>query len=188
MGPNGAGTKTTLIKLLTTLIIPSSGSIRIAEFDIQEEAKVKRAIGGATSDERSFYWRLTGRQNVKFFASLYNMPARKASLRINEVLSQIGLQQVADRRFQTYSTGMRQRLAIARALLPESRIIFMDEPTKGLDPSGTRLFYDFIREHLINDLGITIFLSSHNLTEVEKVCDRIAIMHKREDPKLRHNG
>ncbi len=175
VGQNGAG-KTTLIKLLTTLIAPSSGSIRIAGFDIREEVNVKRAIGLATSDERSFYWRLTGRQNLSFFAGLQNMPARNAKMRIETVLSQVGLDHVADKRFHIYSTGMRQRLAIARALLTEPQVIFLDEPTKGLDPIATSQLHKLIREHLIGEHGITVFLTSHDLVEVEKLCDRIAIM------------
>lgn len=177
VGPNGAG-KTTVIKMLTTLIVPTSGSIRIAGYDIRQEAAVKGAIGLATSDERSFYWRLTGRQNLRFFASLHNMPGRKAKMRIDEVLSQVGLQRVSDDRFHTYSTGMRQRLAIARALLAEPSVIFMDEPTKGLDPSAASQFHKLIRDHLIDDLGVTVLLTSHHLREVETICHRIAIMNK----------
>jgi len=177
VGPNGAG-KTTLIKILTTLILPSSGSIRIAGYDIQQEKEVKNAIGLATSDERSFYWRLTGRQNLQFFANLHNLPARYSNKRIDELFSQVGLQQVSDKRFHTYSTGMRQKLAIARALLNEPRVLFMDEPTKGLDPLATKQFQRLIREQLIDNQGITVFLTSHYLTEVEKICDRIAVMNK----------
>lgn len=177
VGRNGAG-KTTLIKLLTTLIVPTSGSIRIAGFDIRNELEVKKSIGLATSDERSFYWRLTGRQNLRFFAGLQNIPTRNAKVRIDAVLSQVGLQQVADKRFHIYSTGMRQRLAIARALLTEPRVIFMDEPTKGLDPMATSQLHRLIREHLINELGMTVFITSHHLAEVEKLCDRIAIMNE----------
>ncbi len=176
VGPNGAG-KTTIIKMLTTLIVPSSGSIRVGGYDIREEEKVKRAIGLATSDERSFYWRLTGRQNLRFFASLHNMSGQKAMMRIDEVLSQVGLQQVSDVRFHTYSTGMRQRLAIARALLTEPRVVFMDEPTKGLDPLAASQLHRLIRDHLIGELGITVFLTSHHLSEVERLCDRVAIMN-----------
>jgi ABC-type multidrug transport system ATPase subunit/ABC-type polysaccharide/polyol phosphate export permease len=177
VGPNGAG-KTTLIKLLTTLVVPTAGSVRIAGHDIHEEQEIKKVIGLASSDERSFYWRLTGRQNLQFFASLHNMPASKQNGRIDTVLSQVGLQEMAHRRFHTYSTGMRQRLAIARALLTEPRVIFMDEPTSGLDPAASNQLHRLIREHLIGHLGITVFLTSHHLTEVEKICDRIAIMHK----------
>gem|GEM_PF-51005 len=177
VGPNGAG-KTTLIKMLTTLVLPTSGSIHIAGCDIRREERVKRAIGLATSDERSFYWRLTGRQNLRFIAGLHNIPARKAEDSIQRVLSQVGLTEVADRRFHTYSTGMRQRLAIARALLTEPSVVFMDEPTKGLDPLAANNLHQLIREHLIDELGLTVFLTSHHLTEVEKICDRIAVMHK----------
>jgi ABC-type multidrug transport system ATPase subunit/ABC-type multidrug transport system permease subunit len=177
VGPNGAG-KTTLIKMLTTLVLPTSGSIQIAGFDISMEEKVKKAIGLATSDERSFYWRLTGRQNLHFFASLHNIPAHKAKVSISRALAQVGLEAAADRRFHTYSTGMRQRLAIARALLTEPEVVFMDEPTKGLDPLAANNLHQLIREHLIEELGLTVFLTSHHLTEVEKICDRIAVMHQ----------
>lgn len=176
VGRNGAG-KTTLIKLLSTLIVPSSGSVRIAGFDIRDELQVKKAIGLATSDERSFYWRLTGRQNLQFFAGLQDISERKAKVRIDASLAQVGLQDVADKRFHVYSTGMRQRLAIARALLNEPRLIFMDEPTKGLDPLATSQLHKLIRGHLVGELGITVFLTSHDLAEVEKLCDRIAIMN-----------
>ena len=177
VGPNGAG-KTTLIKMLTTLILPTSGSTRIAGYDIRQEEKVKKAIGLATSDERSFYWRLSGRQNLRFFAGLHNIPSDKANAGIHKVLSQVGLTAVADKRFHTYSTGMRQRLAIARALLTDPRVVFMDEPTKGLDPLAANNLHQLIREHLIDELGITVFLTSHHLTEVEKICDRIAVMNR----------
>jgi ABC-type multidrug transport system ATPase subunit/ABC-type multidrug transport system permease subunit len=177
VGPNGAG-KTTLIKMLSTLIVPSSGSIRISDYDIKEEVKIKRIIGLATSDERSFYWRLTGRQNLLFFASLHNMVGRKSRMRVDEVLRQVGLQRVSDDRFHTYSTGMRQRLVIARALLTEPSVIFLDEPTKGIDPLGASQIHRLIRDHLVGDLGITVFLTSHHLREIEAICHRIAIMSK----------
>ena len=175
VGPNGAG-KTTLIKMLTTLVLPTSGSIRIAGYDIRHEENVRKAIGLATSDERSFYWRLSGRQNLRFFAGLHNIPSHKAKDSIQRVLSQVGLTAIADKRFQTYSTGLRQRLAIARALLTEPRVVFMDEPTKGLDPLAANSLHQLIREHLIDELGVTVFLTSHHLSEVEKICDRIAVM------------
>jgi ABC-type multidrug transport system ATPase subunit/ABC-type multidrug transport system permease subunit len=175
VGPNGAG-KTTLIKMLTTLVLPTSGQITIAGYDIRQEEKVKKAIGLATSDERSFYWRLTGRQNLQFFARLHNITADRADANIEKALSQVGLSDVGDKRFHTYSTGMRQRLAIARALLTEPKVVFMDEPTKGLDPLAANNLHQLIREQLIDEFGITVFLTSHHLTEVEKICDRIAVM------------
>jgi ABC-type multidrug transport system ATPase subunit/ABC-type polysaccharide/polyol phosphate export permease len=176
VGPNGAG-KTTLVKLLTTLIIPSCGTIRVMDRDIRQETFVKKSIGLATSDERSFYWRLTGRQNLQFFAGLNNIPNRVAARRIEETLEQVQLREVAGRRFHSYSTGMRQRLAIARAMLTEPKIIILDEPTKGLDPHSTANFHDLIKNHLIAKLGITVFLTSHQLKEVEELCDRIAVMN-----------
>ena len=177
VGPNGAG-KTTLIKMLGMLIVPSSGSIRILGYDIKEEVKIKQIIGLATSDERSFYWRLTGRQNLLFFASLHDMWGRRSRIRVDEVLKQVGLQEVSDDRFHAYSTGMRQRLALARALLTEPSVIFLDEPTKGIDPLAAVQIHRLIRDHLVGDLGITVFLTSHHLREIEAICDRIAVMDK----------
>jgi ABC-2 type transport system ATP-binding protein len=176
VGPNGAG-KTTLIKMLSTLIIPTSGEIHIDGYDIRDETNIKKTIGLATSDERSFYWRLTGRQNLQFFASLHNLSIREAHKRIEKTLAQVNLTDVANMRFQTYSTGMRQRLTIARAMLTNPKIIFMDEPTKGLDPPSAANLQKLIREHLIESLGITVLLSSHHLKEVEDICDRVAVMN-----------
>jgi len=177
VGPNGAG-KTTLIKMLSMLIVPSSGSIHISGYDIKEEMKIKQVIGLATSDERSFYWRLTGRQNLLFFASLHGMYGRKSSVRVDEALEQAGLQQLSGERFHTYSTGMRQRLALARALLTDPKVIFLDEPTKGIDPLAATQIHRLIRDHLVGDLGMTVFLTSHHLREIEAICHRIAVMNK----------
>ena len=137
VGPNGAG-KTTLIKMITTLILPSTGSVRVAGYDIREEMNVKKVIGLATSDERSFYWRLTGRQNLRFFASLHNMRGQESRKRVDEVLLQVGLQQVADDRFHTYSTGMRQKLALARALLTKPREAAREEIRENGHPNKQR--------------------------------------------------
>ncbi len=175
VGPNGAG-KTTLIKLLTTLILPNSGSARIGGYDLSQDQEIRRIVSLGAGDERSLYWRLTGRQNLEFFATLYNLPPALARQRIDEVLCQVGLQDAADQRFQTYSTGMRQRLTIARALLTQPQILFLDEPTRSLDPTATRKLHELIREHLVGELGITVFFTTHRLEEAEKLCDRIAIM------------
>ncbi len=177
VGPNGAG-KTTLIKLLSTLIIPTSGSARVNGYDLSQEMAIRASIGLVTGDERSFYWRLTGRQNLQFFAALHHMEPAYARVRIEEVLQAVDLLEVADRRFQTYSTGMRQRLAIARALLNRPRILFFDEPTRSLDPTATRRLHRLIRERLVEKQGITILMTTHRLEEAEQLCDRVAVIDR----------
>lgn len=176
LGPNGAG-KTTLIKMLCTLVAPTSGRAAINGYDLHQETAIKRSVGLATSDERSFYWRLSGRQNLEFFASLHGLTREEARPRVERLLAQFELDEVANRRFQTYSTGMRQRLSIARALLNEPRLLFLDEPSKGLDPTATRQLHELIHT-LAGSNGITIFLTTHHLEEAEQLCDRIAIMNR----------
>jgi ABC-type multidrug transport system ATPase subunit/ABC-type multidrug transport system permease subunit len=176
LGPNGAG-KTTLIKMLSTLITPTSGTARVGGFGLEEGADIKRVIGLVTSDERSFYWRLSGRQNLVFFANLQHIPVDEIPARVAQVLEQAGLQVPADKRFQTYSSGMRQRLSIARALLNRPRLLFLDEPTKGLDPTATQNLHALVRT-LSGQEGITILLTTHYLGEAEALCERIAIMNQ----------
>lgn len=176
LGPNGAG-KTTLVKLLSTLILPTSGQARLNGFPLNQESAIKRSIGLATSDERSFYWRLSGRQNLEFFAALHGLPPGQTPDRVQALLEQVGLAEVAENRFQTYSTGMRQRLTIARALLHQPRLLFLDEPTKGLDPGAMQQFHALIQS-LSSKAGLTIFLTTHYLEEAEKLCDRVAIMDR----------
>jgi ABC-2 type transport system permease protein len=175
LGPNGAG-KTTLIKMLSTLILPTSGSALVNGYDLTQDGQIKSSIGLVTSDERSFYWRLTGRQNLEFFAQLHAVPHHQIADRVNDVLDKVDLLTVADQRFLTYSTGMRQRLSIARALLNQPNLLFLDEPTKGIDPIATQKFHKLIKDQLKSELGVTIFLTTHNLEEAQALCDRIAIM------------
>jgi ABC-2 type transport system ATP-binding protein len=178
VGSNGAG-KTTLINLLCTLAIPSAGTARVGGLDVrQEPAGVRRLIGLVTSNERSFYWRLSGRQNLRFFAELYRLPSRDIPDRIAELLTSLDLDTYADRRFDSYSTGIRQRLAFARALLHRPPILFMDEPTKGLDPVAAVELVRLIRERIMALWSPTIIITSHNLQEIEQLCDRLAIMHR----------
>ena len=179
IGPNGAG-KTTLIKVLCTLILPTCGTAYVNGYEVtKEEGRVKAAIGLVTGEERSFYWRLTGRQNMMFFASLHNFTSASiAQKRVNEVLNFVGLEDKADDKFHSYSTGMKQKMAIARGLLNEPEILLMDEPTKSLDPAAAQNLRVFIKERLVKDQGKTFFLSTHHLEEAEQICDRIAIINK----------
>jgi ABC-2 type transport system ATP-binding protein len=175
LGPNGAG-KTTLIKILCTLIAPTSGTARIAGHPLSQESAIKRTIGLVVSDERSFYWRLSARNNLDFFASMVSLSGQQARQRVDEVLTAVDLTAVANRRFSDLSTGMRQRLAIARSLLHRPRLLFLDEPTRSLDPVATAHLHALIQE-LLRD-GVTIVLTTHNLHEARALCDRIAVMHR----------
>jgi len=176
LGSNGAG-KTTLIKMLCTLIRPTSGRALIGGVDIlEDEDKAKRLIGLVTTDERSFYWRLTGRENLEFFAALYNVPRKGLKRSVDEVLDQVGLAEASDNMFYGFSSGMKQKLGIARALLVNPKILFLDEPTRSLDPITAQNIKGLIRKRLAGDQGKTIFLSTHRLEEAEQICDRIAIM------------
>jgi ABC-2 type transport system ATP-binding protein len=176
LGQNGAG-KTTLIKMLSTALLPSSGSASIAGHDVVREARcVRTLIGVVSGEERSFYWRLTGRQNLEFFAALYHIPALIARCRIDELLRAVGLTGAADDPFRTYSTGMRQKLAIARGLLNEPQVLFMDEPTRSLDPISAQSIRRLVTEHIIGKLGSTVILATHSMSEAEALCDRVALV------------
>jgi len=178
LGPNGAG-KTTLIKMLSTLLLPSSGAAYVFGRNVVKEAQyVKSLIGLVASEERSFFWRLTGRQNLQFFAALYNVPGRQANGRIAELLGLLDLSHAADIRFNEYSTGMRQKLAIARGLLNQPKMLFMDEPTKGLDPISAQELLQLIEHKLVGQLGSTVVITTHIFRDIEQICGRIAIMNK----------
>ncbi|MFC1878490.1 ABC transporter ATP-binding protein/permease [Chloroflexota bacterium] len=176
LGPNGAG-KTTFIKILCSLIIPTYGSARVNGYDLHQENAIRSSVGLLTSNERSFFWRLSAHQNLEFFARLYGLGKEEAKEQIEFALSQVGLKQVADKRFQNYSSGMRQRLSIARALLNQPKLLFLDEPSKGLDPTAVQQLHLLIRR-LCDQNGITILLTTHDLKEAEELCDRIAIMNQ----------
>lgn len=180
LGSNGAG-KTTLIKILCTLVLPTSGTAWMNGLDVtKDQKKIRKLIGYVVGDERSFYWRLTGRQNLSFFAKLNNVHRHEAQTRIKNLLSFMELEYDADRMFKDYSTGMRQKLAIARGLLTEPEIIFMDEPTSGMDPVSAQKLRKLIREKLVKTEKKTVIFATHNLHEAEELCDRIAIIHKGE--------
>lgn len=176
LGPNGAG-KTTLIKILATLVLPDSGAAFLNGFDIyHKEESIRKIIGYITSEERSFYWRLTGRQNLHFFATLYNLSREVAKKRISNLVALLDFKKHVDKPFMSYSSGMKQRLSIARGLLYDPEILLMDEPTRSLDPLSTFHIQKFIKERLIGEQGKTILLATHDLSEAEYLCDRLAIL------------
>jgi ABC-2 type transport system ATP-binding protein len=177
LGPNGAG-KTTLLKVLACLVLPTSGRAMVNGFSVrgQEEA-VKRSLGYVTSDERSFYWRLSGRENLRFFASLYGLHGTALRRRCDALLEKVELgSEAADEPFMNYSSGMRQRLAIARALLHDPPVLFMDEPTRSLDPLTAARLRAFVREALVGREGKTILIATHNLAEAESLCTRVGVL------------
>lgn len=176
LGPNGAG-KTTLVKMLCTLILPSRGTAVIVGHDLAEAGAIRAAVGLVVSDDRSFYWRLSARRNLAFFAAMHGLYGRAATERINQVLADVDLLDVAERRFGQFSSGMKQRLAIARGLLHQPRILFLDEPSRSLDPTATQRLHDLIRQ-LMAEREVTVFLITHDLAEAEAMCHRVAFMHQ----------
>jgi ABC-2 type transport system ATP-binding protein len=176
LGPNGAG-KTTLVKMLCTLILPSSGSAKIAGHDLADAGVIRAAVGLVVSDDRNFYWRLSARRNLAFFAAMHGLYGRAAAERVEQVLADVDLLDVAERRFGQFSSGMKQRLAIARSLLHRPRILFLDEPSRSLDPTATHRLHSLIRR-LMAEQAMTVFLITHDLAEAEALCNRVAFMHK----------
>lgn len=178
IGPNGAG-KTTFTKMLCTLLSPTSGTASINGYDVvRSESEVKASIGFVSSEERSFYWRLTARQNLRFFASLGNLQAPEADKRIDEVLELLSLKDAADNLVYSFSSGMKQKLAIARGLLADPQVLFMDEPTRSIDPLSAREIKRFVKNDLVGAQGKTVFLTSHRLEEIEELCNRFAILRQ----------
>ncbi len=176
LGPNGAG-KTTLIKILTTLVLPDGGRAMVAGHDVERSAaEIRRAVGYAINDERSFYWRLTGRQNLEFFGALNGLGGRALARKIAEVLSLTGLESAADLRFNAYSTGMRQMLAFARALLADADILFVDEPTRSLDPQAAAKVGTFLRRELVDTRRKTVFWATHDLAEAAEFGHEVAVI------------
>jgi ABC-2 type transport system ATP-binding protein len=174
LGPNGAG-KTTTMRMLATLLEPTSGSATVLGHDLVTDARaIRRRLGAVLSGERSLYWKLTARENLEYFAALYHVPPAEARGRIAEILEAVHLTDRADDYVEKFSTGMRQRLVLARALLPAPALLLLDEPTVGLDPQAAR----DLRERVVQlrDEGRTVLLTTHYMEEADQLCDRIAIV------------
>ncbi|MBN1260209.1 MAG: ABC transporter ATP-binding protein/permease [Anaerolineae bacterium] len=174
VGPNGAG-KTTLVKMLCTLILPTSGAAHIHGLATSQERPLKRLIGLMTGNERHFYWRLTGRENLRFYAGLHNLDRVAGEKRIAELAGLLRLEEFMDRRFDAYSTGMKHRLALACSLIHNPALLFLDEPTRSLDPVAAYQFREVIYT-LAHSEQRTIFLVTHNLNEAVELCDQVAVM------------
>lgn len=176
LGPNGAG-KTTLIKILTTVLLPTSGTARVLGHDVVEGASdVRRLIGLVFGGDRGLYTRLTARQNVDYWAALYDVPARDAPSVIKRLLTLVGLEDRADDRVETFSRGMKQRLHLARGLVGDPAVLFLDEPTVGLDPVAALAFRNLVIT--LRDEGKTIFLATHDMVEAEAICDRVTLIDR----------
>jgi ABC-2 type transport system ATP-binding protein len=174
LGPNGAG-KTTTIKMLITLLIPTSGTGRVLGYDVVKDAReVRKRIGYVFGGERGVYERLSGYDNLRYFAELYGVPGRLQKQRIEELLELVGLKGREQERAEGYSRGMKQRLHIARGLLHDPEVLFLDEPTLGLDPVGARELRATIAS--LTDAGKTILLTTHYMFEADALCDRIAVI------------
>jgi ABC-2 type transport system ATP-binding protein len=178
IGRNGAG-KTTFAKIIATLVQPTEGTVVVRGFDsVKDEERVRAQVGLASAEERSFYWRLSIEQNLLFFARLYGMDDRAARRRIAELISLFELEELARRRFGQLSTGNKQRVIAARAMLSDPPVLLLDEPTRSLDPIASAEMRATIRRLAAGSPPKTFLLTSHNLAEIEELCDRVAIISR----------
>ncbi len=177
MGPNGSG-KTTLLRILATLLLPDEGQVWInGHHHIRDPDRIRRNVSFAMGQERNFYWRLTCRQNLEFFAALYELSSRETRRKIDEVADIFGLEASLDRPYEQLSTGTRQRLGLARSFLNSAEVLLADEPTRSLDPASKQELKGLIRK-LSRDYGKTIVLTSHDLQEADELADTIGILHR----------
>jgi ABC-2 type transport system ATP-binding protein len=176
LGPNGAG-KTTLVKILSTVLLPTDGRALVCGHDVVTETKaVRPLIGIVFGGERGLYTRLTARQNLEYWGALYRLSGTEIKARTAILLERVGLTERADQRVEEYSRGMQQRLHLARGLMGDARVLFLDEPTTGMDPLAAREFRTLIGE--LKGEGRTILLTTHDMVEAETVCDRVTLIDR----------
>ncbi len=174
LGPNGAG-KTTTIRMLCTLLEPTSGTATLNGYDILKQPnKVRQSLGTVLAGDRSIYWKMTGRENLEYFAALFHIPPKVARQRIDELLARMELTARADDLVEKYSTGMKQRIAISKALIARPPILLLDEPTLGLDPQAARMVRELVEN--LKAEGHTILLTTHYMEEADLLSDRIGII------------
>jgi ABC-2 type transport system ATP-binding protein len=175
LGPNGSG-KTTTLKLLSTVLLPDAGRVLIEGADTRlRPEKVRKRVGFAVAGERSFFPRLTARENLDFFAALDDVPRKLRKLRVDSMLDRVGLTEASDVLVMKFSSGMYQRLAIARALIKEPSVILLDEPTRSLDPGSAWRFWELVRG--LADQGCAVLLASHNFQETTAVADSVCVLY-----------
>jgi ABC-type multidrug transport system ATPase subunit len=176
LGPNGSG-KTTALKLISTMLLPDAGSVRVGGFDSQRESgEVRRQVGIAVATERSFFPRLSARENLEFFAALDEVPKAERRKRLAAILADTGLGEQADTLVTKFSSGMYQRLGLARALIKQPRVLLLDEPTRSLDAAATAHFWALIR--VLARQNTTVFLATHNFAEAAALADRLLLLHR----------
>jgi len=175
LGPNGAG-KTTTIKMIVGLLKPTSGLVKVAGYDVQKQPLLAKAINGYVPDEPNLYLKLTARELLHFVADLYSLDQKQVERRIEELLRLFDLSQVADDTIDSFSHGMRQKIALAAALVHDPKVLVLDEPTVGLDPKSARLIKDILRQ--MAERGTAVLLSTHILEIAEHMCDRIGIINQ----------
>jgi ABC-2 type transport system ATP-binding protein len=175
LGPNGAG-KTTTIKMIVGLLMPTSGTVTVAGYDVRTQALQAKSISGYVPDTPNLYAKLTGRELLRFVADLYNLDRKMAAQRAEELLRLLDLTNAADDTVDSYSHGMQQKASLAAALMHDPKVLVLDEPTVGLDPKSARLIKDLLRQ--LADRGAAVFLSTHILEIAERMCDRIGIINK----------
>lgn len=178
LGPNGAG-KTTLLKMLATFITPDRGEAAIEGIDLLEEPQLARAlVVPVIASERSLYWRLSARANLELFARLWLVPKPEIAGRVEDVLAVVDLRETGEKLVGQFSSGMMQRLLIARALLAEPRVLLLDEPTRSLDPVSARAFRRFLREELSERRQCAVIIATHSAEEAFDLCDRVAVLDR----------
>lgn len=176
LGPNGAG-KTTTVKLLTGMLTPTEGSCRVLELDPAKNPEKVHGLSGVVTEHAQMYDHLTGLQNLLFYASVFGVPAGEKEKRAKELLEQLELSEAKDRKLAAYSTGMRQRLSLARALIHQPKVLFLDEPTSGLDPESAQNVNRIIR-NLADHTGATVFLCTHQLRYAQEICTRFGLLEE----------
>lgn len=177
MGPNGAG-KTTLLKLIGGLLLPTKGDILVNGFStVREEAAARKSVGFVLNEERSFFWRLTGIQNLEFFGALDNLSGQDLQDRIRGLIHLVGLDHAGNQSVDGYSSGMKQRLAVARGLIADPHVLILDEPTRALDPVGADEMIELILSRIYRDSARTLLIATHRTEEALRLCNKILVVN-----------
>lgn len=178
LGANGAG-KTTLFRTISGHLLPEGGRVEVGGIDVgRETSRVREILATAGTDERTLYWRLSARDNLELYAALYGFRGDAIDRRVDEVLATVELQDAGRKPVGAFSSGMKQRLLIARALIPKPKVLLLDEPTRSLDPISARKFRRYLREQIVEELGCTVLLATHSAEEAFELCDRVAILEQ----------